>query len=448
MLDDVISPLLGAITKHVIPTAFDTLGTALQNIVDTATSFPKWLGDLLTSGNKKVKIECDDQFTKVWDEIKKKGDVTVGISLVRDFGSNNKTVADWLVNSGYIGQAKAYIGLDRGFVGTVADWLKNNNFIGNLVSPIFLSAGFVAEGFATVADWLVKHSLMGLCISTIQLQAGFVSEGFKTVADWIAGKGLKGIVQMPVTLLEKFSDAYHTVSDWIVGLFWGKGIKKAIGLEKDFGNKVSTVAEWLQKFHWGGATKKKIGLTRNFMYGGKSYKTVSEWIKAQIGTGVTATVNIVPQATTNKKKKGVQTAGGGVYHNGKWSPVQRYATGGMPNGSQLFWAREAGAELVGTIGGHTAVMNNDQIVASVSSGVAKAIAGIRFKLNAPALANSSSSTYTGADNSEMIALLKALINAVQSLDLDVELDGEKIKNNTVRRINQNTMSTGKLELVI
>ena len=39
-------------------------------------------------------------------------------------------------------------------------------------------------------------------------------------------------------------------------------------------------------------------------------------------------------------------------------------------------ARERGAELVGTIGNHTAVMNNDQIVASVSAGVANAVASV------------------------------------------------------------------------
>lgn len=41
---------------------------------------------------------------------------------------------------------------------------------------------------------------------------------------------------------------------------------------------------------------------------------------------------------------------------------------------QMFIAREAGPELVGTIGGHTAVMNNDQIVSSVSAGVYQAVA--------------------------------------------------------------------------
>lgn len=53
--------------------------------------------------------------------------------------------------------------------------------------------------------------------------------------------------------------------------------------------------------------------------------------------------------------------------------VDWYAGGGLPTTAQLFMAREAGPELVGTIGGHTAVMNNDQIVASVSDGVARAV---------------------------------------------------------------------------
>ena len=44
--------------------------------------------------------------------------------------------------------------------------------------------------------------------------------------------------------------------------------------------------------------------------------------------------------------------------------------------SQLFIARERGPELVGTLGGHTAVMNNDQIVASVSDGVARAVSSV------------------------------------------------------------------------
>ena len=66
-------------------------------------------------------------------------------------------------------------------------------------------------------------------------------------------------------------------------------------------------------------------------------------------------------------------ANGGVFSGGSWKPIKKYAVGGLPNMGQMFVAREAGPELVGTLGGHTAVMNNDQIVSSVSAGVAQAV---------------------------------------------------------------------------
>lgn len=50
-----------------------------------------------------------------------------------------------------------------------------------------------------------------------------------------------------------------------------------------------------------------------------------------------------------------------------------YAIGGMPDEGELFVAREAGPELVGRYGGHTAVMNNTQIVSAVSDGVYRAV---------------------------------------------------------------------------
>ena len=53
--------------------------------------------------------------------------------------------------------------------------------------------------------------------------------------------------------------------------------------------------------------------------------------------------------------------------------IPRLAQGGFPDVGQMFIAREAGAELVGNIGGRTAVMNNDQIVESVSTGVYQAV---------------------------------------------------------------------------
>jgi hypothetical protein len=42
----------------------------------------------------------------------------------------------------------------------------------------------------------------------------------------------------------------------------------------------------------------------------------------------------------------------------------------------MFMAREAGPELVGTIGNKSAVVNNDQIVEAVSQGVAQAVSSV------------------------------------------------------------------------
>lgn len=51
----------------------------------------------------------------------------------------------------------------------------------------------------------------------------------------------------------------------------------------------------------------------------------------------------------------------------------KYASGGIVPSGQMFIAREAGPELVGTLGGHTAVANNQQIVTGIYEGVKAAM---------------------------------------------------------------------------
>lgn len=82
--------------------------------------------------------------------------------------------------------------------------------------------------------------------------------------------------------------------------------------------------------------------------------------------GKTVKVNANTSGSSTSKK-----ADGGIFAGGRWHDIAKYAGGGYPGSGQMFIAREAGPELVGTLGGHTAVMNNDQIVASVAAGVAK-----------------------------------------------------------------------------
>lgn len=74
--------------------------------------------------------------------------------------------------------------------------------------------------------------------------------------------------------------------------------------------------------------------------------------------------------TYDNKKLNVDT---GTNGNPNDTKPKAYATGGFPTIGQLFVAREAGPEMVGTIGNKPAVANNDQITSAISSAVYNAV---------------------------------------------------------------------------
>ena len=81
--------------------------------------------------------------------------------------------------------------------------------------------------------------------------------------------------------------------------------------------------------------------------------------------------------------------------------VRGFASGGFPKEGQMFLARESGPELVGSIGGRSAVANNDQIVEAVSIGVYQAV----------------------------VSAMNRGANTGESITVHVTLDGEKIYQN-------------------
>lgn len=102
-------------------------------------------------------------------------------------------------------------------------------------------------------------------------------------------------------------------------------------------------------------------------------KTLELTIKAKDSKGLSTQLdNAALKVLSALGKK----ANGGIFSGGSWHNIAKYAGGGMPGMGQMFIAREAGPELVGRIGNHTAVMNNNQIVASVSDGVFNAMAPV------------------------------------------------------------------------
>jgi len=101
-----------------------------------------------------------------------------------------------------------------------------------------------------------------------------------------------------------------------------------------------------------------------------------------------------------------------------WQPYPTYADGGFPKQGQMFIAREAGPEMVGNIGGKTAVANNDQIVAGVAGGVREAV-------------------------QPLVTIGQAIYRTMQSGgSMQINIDGQKLANSLTPRIKGNLVREG------
>lgn len=100
--------------------------------------------------------------------------------------------------------------------------------------------------------------------------------------------------------------------------------------------------------------------------------------------------------------------------------IPRLAEGGIVNEGQMFIAREAGPEMVGTIGNKTAVANNDQIVSGIESGVYRAV----MAANA-----------NGGSGSQTIRIIN-------------EIDGDVVGERVIQYHNSRVMQTGVTPLLV
>lgn len=90
----------------------------------------------------------------------------------------------------------------------------------------------------------------------------------------------------------------------------------------------------------------------------------------------------------------------------------QFADGGFPTMGQLFVAREAGPELVGTIGGRNAVANNGQIIAGIQAGVTNAMNGVLR-------ANSSGSDKDTAEQNKLLREQNRLLQKIADKELSI-----------------------------
>ena len=200
-------------------------------------------------------------------------------------------------------------------------------------------------------------------------------------------------------IITNLKTIFNGLINYVLGVFTGDWRKAWQGVVDIFGGIFSTVKDLL-KVPVNGIIAIIEGLVNKLIDGWN-------WLKKQINS-----LSIeIPE----------WLGGGTVGFNLKMSKhvtIPRFAEGGFPETGELFIAREAGAEMVGSIGRRTAVANNDQIVSGIASGVAEA-------------------------NSEQNSLLReqnTLLRALLEKDTSTNIDGRRLSKE-LDRVNRGLGAT-------
>ena len=174
------------------------------------------------------------------------------------------------------------------------------------------------------------------------------------VEDYWGKKTLKVKTKFEATK-EKVAGWWSNVKDW-----WGD---KAVSVKSKLATKASEISKWWKnvKDWWGDkALKIKSIFSMDTLKSG--INTLIGWINSKIIDNLNKISLKLPKALGGK------TLGFNINH------IATFETGGTPKMGELFYARENGKpELVGRQGNRTKVINNDQIIASTSKGVADAV---------------------------------------------------------------------------
>ena len=221
----------------------------------------------------------------------------------------------------------------------LATWITNNK---EDFSEIVKTIGIF------IAGWLGAEAVSGI-ISAITIAIGALSAAFNPLSLLIAA-----ILALGYLLIKNWDDIKESASDL------ASDLESACASVKDLGGKV---IDWMIE----GFSDNWERFTSWFT---DRWNEFTDWLGSLFST---------PIVTTSPSLSG----GSGLWgFGGGGSLFGGFASGGFPRKGQLFYARENGSpELVGKVGGRTAVANNEQIVTSIKMGVEDAVTSSLQKLN-------------------------------------------------------------------
>lgn len=189
-------------------------------------------------------------------------------------------------------------------------------------------------------------------VKTLSQTGKNIIDGAKKAWDAIkSGKATKTLKEKGKGAIEKVSKIWEKIKD--------RNVTQTLKQKgADALNKV--------KEAWDTLKDKKISVSLVTDAVKNAIKLIVEWINKYIIGSINKIKVTIPKWVP-------KTGGKDFGFNVPTIAVPKFATGGFPEQGQYFIAREKGPELVGTIGNKTAVVNNNQIVQSVSDGVFNAL---------------------------------------------------------------------------
>ena len=318
------------------------------------------------------------------------GDFTEGINAVtkagKDISNGFKSSIDALTAA-----SKSILNTHDGFVSAVSDI---RSFVKKSVAEI--ENEYQYNGFFGAAGLAIQKAFEGVYLVFDKVSAAIknVSDTIDSVKNVITTfNALKTKVGEVIDQVPLLKDAYGSLKSFFSTLFSKDGgIGKIVSDGFDF---IKTQAEgvisWIKNKFSGssssgnkanslpgvgalGATKLPVG-TGTLGIGAGVGLGISggvQWWKDMIGTWKDSDKSAGTKVLESIKHTLWDLSPIGALVNlGK--KIFGFASGGFPDAGQLFIAREAGAEMVGSLGGHTAVANNDQIVEGIREGVEAAM---------------------------------------------------------------------------
>lgn len=361
-----------------ISLSVDASGKSMMETANALKRTMRTTNDSFGGWFKKMKTDLGD-FTEGIDAVTKAG---------KDISNGFKSSVDALTAT-----SKSILNTHDGFVSAVSDI---RSFVKKSVAEI--ENEYQYNGFFGAAGLAIQKAFEG-----IYLVFDKVSTAIKNVSDTIDSvknvittfNNLKTKVGEVIDQVPALKQAYGGLKSFFSDLFdKDSGIGKIVSDGFDFiKTKASDVISWLTQkikgIKFGGSGSFSGGLAGSAAASGGALSHLGAYggIGAGVGLGLSGGIqwwkDMIGTWKDSDKSAGTKVLESIKHTLWDLSPIGAlvnlgkkifgFASGGFPDAGQLFIAREAGAEMVGSLGGHTAVANNDQIVEGIREGVEAAM---------------------------------------------------------------------------